>query len=160
MNPLSPTALSLVATVLSTISIAMAALSLRRQGIPDRFEVRRRAMESIQQTNPDRRINGFEVVYISVKEEDGLWNTLKKYWSGRIQGRTQAFISLDRGAFDEDFEGEYEFESSFDRPMPVTVSAPAETQSQRLVTLQTTESQDVYGLLQWLLIDIFPEHVE
>lgn len=158
MVSLSPTTLSFVAVGLSTASIIMSALSLRRQGIPDKFEIERRAIESLKQTNPDRRINDFKVVYVTVKEEKGLVNTVKKYAEGHLQGHTQVLVSLDNGGFSSDFEGEYEFESSLDHPMPVGVMAPADAQIQRLITLHTTDSQEIYGILQWLLIDIFPEH--
>lgn len=158
MNPFSPTMLSLIAISLSTVSIIMSGLSLRRQGIPDKFEVERRATELLQQTNPDRRINGFKVVYITVTEEGGLVNKVKKYVEGHIQGRTEILVSLDNGQFRDNFEGEYEFESSIDRPIPVEVKAPANVKGGRVLTLNTADSQEIYGLLQWLLIDIFPEH--
>lgn len=158
MISFSPTTLSLVALALSTVSIIMSGLSLRRQGIPDKFEVERRAMESLKQTNPDRRVNNFKVVYITVTEEGGFKNKVKKYVEGHIQGRTEVLINLDNGMFSEDFEGDYEFESSLDYPMPVEVKAPANVMDGRVLTLNTADSQEIYGLLQWLLIDIFPEH--
>lgn len=158
MVSFSPTTLSLIAIGLSTISIVMSAFAIRRQGIPDKFEVERRALESLKQTNPDRHINGFKIVYITVTEEGGLVNTAKKHVEGHIQGRTEVLVSLDNGMFRNDFEGEYEFESSLDHPMPVTVKAPADVKGQRVLTLKTADSQEIYGMLQWLLIDIFPEH--
>lgn len=115
-------------------------------------------MESLKQTNPDRHINGFKIGYISVKEEGGPLNTIKKYAKGHLQGQTEVLVSLDNGLFSKDFEGEYEFESSFDRPMPVTVKAPADGKAHRVITLETTDSQEIYGMLQWLLIDVFPEY--
>lgn len=42
--------------------------------------------------------------------------------------------------------------------MPVEVKSPANVKSQRVLTLNTADSQEIYGLLQWLLIDIFPEY--
>jgi len=160
MVSFSPTTLSLVALGLSTISIIMSAFSLRGQGMPNRFEVQRRAMEKMTQTNPDRRINDFRIHYITVTEDGGLTSTAKKYAKGHIRGHTQVFVSLDApGKFADDFEGEYEFDFSLDHPMPVTINAPAEVEEQRLITLQTTDSQEIYGMLQWLLIDILPEHV-
>lgn len=158
MNSFSSTMLSLVAIGLSTVSIIMSGFSLRRQGIPDKFEVERRAMELLQQTNPDRRINEFKIAYITVTEEGGLANKVKKYVEGHIQGRTEVLVSLDNGMFSDDFEGKYEFESSLDRPMPVEVKAPANVKEGRVLTLSTADSQEIYGLLQWLLINIFPEH--
>ena len=158
MTSLSPMMVSLVAIGLSSASIIMSAFSIRRQGIPDKFEVERRAMESLKQTNPDRRINGYKIAFITITTEGGLTNTVKKYTEGHIQGRTEVMISLENGKFANDFEGEYNFESSIDRPMPVTIKAPADTASSRVLTLETADSQEIYGLLQWLLIDIFPNY--
>jgi hypothetical protein len=45
-----------------------------------------------------------------------------------------------------------------DRPMSVKVKSPANVKSQRVLTLNTADSQEIYGLLQWFLIDIFPEY--
>jgi len=82
MLSFSPTTLSLIAIGLSTVSIIMSAFSLRRQGIPDKFEGQRRAMESLTQTNPDRWINGFKTVYITVSEDCGPVDTIKKIRQG------------------------------------------------------------------------------
>lgn len=157
----SPTVLSLIAIGVSTVSIFLATLSIRRQGIPDRYEVRRRTNESILQTNPDFLINGFKIVFISVSEDGGVWNLIKKYLTGEIQGDISAFISIDgNDTFEEDFEGEYHFESSFNRPMPVTISAPGDERSERLIRIDTTNAEEAYGMLQWLLIDVFPDYVD
>lgn len=66
---------------------------------------------------------------------------------GHIQGQTEVLVSLDNGRFSDDFEGECEFKSSVDRPMPVEVKSPANVKSQRVLTLNTADSQDIYGLL-------------
>jgi hypothetical protein len=46
-----------------------------------------------------------------------------------------------------------------DRPIPVEVRSPANIKSQRVLALNTADSQEIYGLLQCLLIDIFPEYL-
>lgn len=115
-------------------------------------------MESLKQTNPDRHVNGFKVVYITVTEEGGLVNTIKKYVEGHIQGQTEVLVTIDNGGFREDFEGEYEYEPTHNHRLSVTVEKTLEVSEHRVLTLDTADSQDIYGTLQWLLIDIFPQH--
>lgn len=155
---------SIIALALSTTSIILSAFALRRQGIPDRFEVRRRIIESIEQTNPNLEFKiddgpTFEIAYVSVRRETGLtnWsgitNLLKEYITGELQGRTAIGISVKDGVFVDDFEGEVEFTSSVYGDLTVEVGGEPEYNSLKEVTIPVANASDLSGYIRWLCIN-------
>jgi hypothetical protein len=155
---------SIIALTLSTASIILSAFALRRQGIPDRFEVCRRIIKSIEQTNPDLEFENddgttFEIAYVMVKREAGLTsgiritNLLKEYITGELQGRTAVGISVKEGVFVDDFEGEIEFTSSVYGDLTVEVGGASEYKSLKEVTIPVANASDLSGYIRWLCID-------
>ena len=160
----TPLLVSLIALILSTASFILSMFSLRRQGIPDRFEVRRRIIETLEETHPELQYETeegpvFEIVYVTVLSEAGLtsWqgfgNLLKEYITGQLQGKTSVGVSVENGRFVEDFEGDQMFSSNAFGGLKVEVSKASNQDRIRVITIPYANASEVSGYIRWLCID-------
>jgi len=162
--------ISVIALGLSTISLVLSMFTLRRQGIPDKYEVQRRIMEELSQTYPDRRLEShhgpvFEFTYITVIREanlttlSGLANLAKEYITGELQGRTAVGFKIKNGDFSEDFNGELSFSSETHDNVKIQVGPENGPSWLKEVTFRTASAGDVTSYMMWLCSDEFPEYV-
>lgn len=158
--------LTLIAVVLSTVSLVLSLFTLRRQGIPDRYEVQRRIHELLAQRGCADEIVSetarFRIHTITVTRESGFgsWgefkNWLREYWTSELQGHTEVALIVNNGHFTDDFEGTMTFSSDAYGEVIVEVDGSDTFGRFKSIRFDTANAADVQNHLLWLCTNQFP----